>query len=230
MKNRTFIQPLAIMLCTLLAGPAVSPLGAAESAAVLGRVVAAAPAQLNGVTLPGDGTLMSGDRLSTGPSGWARVFLPGGEQIHLGAQSAAQAARQGGLLAVELTQGRVALRTHKRDWVVRSNGLEITPGGASAVWEVARLGNNLTQVASQQGTLEVRASNRTVQILPGQSLQLQTRLLETEQQPGGAGSGAGMSATAKTVLALVIIGGLAAGIAIPVALASNNEVVSPSVP
>ena len=39
-----------------------------------------------------------------------------------------------------------------------------------------------------------------------------------------------MSANAKLDLVLAILGGLAAGIVIPVALANDNQVVSPSVP
>ncbi len=228
--SRRFGRPFAILLCCLLASPAVS-LTAAERAAVLGRIVAAPPAQVNGIALPADATLLDGDRLATGAQGWARVLLAGGEQIHLAARSDARAVRQGENLTLELTQGRVALRTSGSDLRVRSNGLEIAATADNAVWEVARLGDGLTAVASRQGSLEVRSANRTIEVLPGQSFQVQTRLLdETDQTPGGAGSGAGMSANAKLALTLAILGGLAAGIAIPVILANDNQVVSPSVP
>ena len=91
--SRHFGRPLAILLCALLASPAVS-LSAAERAAVLGRIVAAPPAQVNGVALPADATLLDGDRLATGAQGWARVLLARGEQIHLAALSDARALRQ----------------------------------------------------------------------------------------------------------------------------------------
>src|SRR3990170_299730 len=199
--SRHFSRPLAILLCALLASPAVS-LTAAERAAVLGRVVAVPPAQLNGVALPADATLLDGDRL------------------------AARAVRQGENLTLELTQGRVALRTSGSDLRVRSNGLEITATADNAVWEVARLGDGLTAVASRQGSLEVRSANRTIEVLPGQSFQVQTRLLDdADQTPGGAGSGAGMSANAKLALTLAILGGLTAAIAIPIILANDNQVV-----
>jgi hypothetical protein len=227
--SRRFGRPVAVLLCCLLVSPAVS-LSAAERAAVLGRVVAP-PAQVNGVALPADATLLEGDRLATGARGWARVLLARGEQVHLAGQSEALASRQGDSLTFELTQGRVALRTHGSDLRVRSNGLEIAATADSAVWEVARLRDGLTLVAAQRGSLEVRSANRTVEVLPGQSFQVQTRLLDDDDQaPGGAGAGAGMSANAKLALTLAILGGLAAGIAIPLALASDNQVVSPSVP
>lgn len=227
--SRHFGRPVAVLLCCLLASPAVS-LSAAERAAVLGRIVAAPPAQVNGVALPGDATLLDGDRLATGAQGWARVLLARGEQIHLAAQSDARALRQGENLTVELNQGRVTLRTNGSDLRVRSNGLEITPTTDNAVWEVARLRDGLTHVASLQGSVAVHSANRMIEVRPGQSFQVQTRLLDSAQDPRGAGSGAGMSANAKLALTLAILGGLAAAIAIPVILANDNQVVSPSVP
>lgn len=72
MKNRVTVQVVAIVLCGLLASPAFSPLSAASPAA-MGRVVTNAPATMNGVAVPQEATLYSGDRLATGEKGWARV-------------------------------------------------------------------------------------------------------------------------------------------------------------
>jgi len=226
--SRHLGRPVAVLLCCLLASPAVS-LSAAERAAVLGRIVAAPPAQVNGVALPADATLLDGDRLATGAQGWARVLLARGEQIHLAALSDARALRQGENLTVELNQGRVTLRTHGSDLRVRSNGLEIMPTTDNAVWEVARLREGLTQVASLQGSVAVRSANQSVAVLPGQSFQLQTRLLESAQEPTGTDSGAGMRAGTKLAIVLAILAGSAIGIAIPLSR-GDNQVVSPSVP
>lgn len=228
--NRRFSQPLALLLCCLLVSPAFS-LTAAEQAAVLGRIVAAPPAQVNGVNLPGDATLLDGDRLATGADGWARVLLARGEQIHLSARSDARALQQGEDVTIELNQGRVTLRTRGNDLRVRSNGLEVVPTTDDALWEVAWLGEGLTLIASQQGSVEVRSANRTIEVRPGQSFQVQSRLLDDDgQEPKGAGSDAGMSARRRRALALVILGGVAVAIAVPVALADDAGVVSPSVP
>src|SRR3990172_8822486 len=233
--SRHLVRPVAVLLCCLLASPAVS-LSAAERAAVLGRIVAAPPAQVNGVALPADATLLAGDRLATraprpapGPRGGAPVLLARGEQIHLAALSDARALRQGENLTVELNQGRVTLRTHGSDLRVRSNGLEIMPTTDNAVWEVARLREGLTQVASLQGSVAVRSANQSVAVLPGQSFQLQTRLLESAQEPTGTDSGAGMRAGTKLAIVLAILAGSAIGIAIPLSR-GDNHVVSPSVP
>lgn len=210
-----------MLLCCLLAGPAFS-LTAAEQAAVLGRIVAAPSAQVNDVALPGDATLLDGDRLSTGPTGWARVFLPHGEQIHLGAQSHAWMQRLGGRLEVVLQQGQVTLRTNGRNQVtVFCNGVEIIPTGGEAVWEVRRLRDCLTEVSAQQGSLAVRAAlGRTLEVRPGRTVRIQTQgdrpkpkgvgvRLECEQRPG--------------VILLVVLGGAAPAIAIPLSLEDDDD-------
>lgn len=229
MTNRRIARPVALLLSLLLASPLASSLYGAEPAAALGRVVAAPPAALNGFAVPGDATLLNGDRLTTGANGWARVLLPGGEQIHLSAASNARAARQGDRVEVELTQGRVALRTHESESiVVRSNGLEIAPA-ADAVWEVARLDEGLTQVSAERGTLAIRGADRTVEVLSGQSLRLTTRLMETDdRQTPGAGSDAGMTQKTKTVIVLVVLGGVTTAIAVPLALEDEAAPMSPS--
>lgn len=232
MKYRPVTQLIAVLLCSLLASPLFSPVAAASGTEALGRVVSAAPATVNGQVLPNDSTLFNGDRLATGPQGWARVFLSQGEQIHLGSQSQAQARRQGDRIEVELVAGQLALRTRGSNNVsVRSNGLEITPRTpTNAVWEVARLGDGITVVSARQGALEVRASNRTVEVLPGQSLRVQSRLVDgddDDQKPVGAGAGAGSGT--KVVLIVVGIVAVGAAIAIPIVVSnSQGNVISPS--
>ncbi|MFQ5928012.1 MAG: FecR domain-containing protein, partial [Terriglobia bacterium] len=145
---------------------------------------------------PSETTLFSGDRLSTGAQGWARVFLSQGQQIHLGAESAAQARRSGDDIAVELEKGRVTLQAHaSNDIVVYSNGLEVgpTPTGR-AVWEVTRLSATLTRVATYHGSVEVRALNRTLEVPAGRSLELETKLVpdgnNANDEEGSAGRAA----------------------------------------
>lgn len=234
MTKRVGMQCLSLILCGLLASPLFSPLSAASGTEALGRIVAAPPAAVNGVALPADTTLFSGDRITTGPQGWARVILPQGVQIHLTAQTQAQATRQGDRIEVDLVEGRLTLRTRGNSGVlVRSNGLEIVPRTQSnAVWEVARLGEGVTLVTSQLGPLEVRSANRTVEVLPGQSLRLESRLMENADQgvPGAAG-GAGMSAGTKALITLLVIVGAGAAIAIPIAVNNSQAApVSPSGP
>lgn len=230
MKNRPLAQAIAVLLCALLASPLFSPLSGADRAAAVGRIVSAPPVTVNGLALPADATLLSGDRLSTGPEGWARVLLGRGEQIHLDAQSEASARQAGDRLEIELAQGRVTLRTQGDGVLVRSNGLEITPtSGAEALWQVARLSDDRALVTAQQGRLTVQASNQTVEVLPGQSLQMQTRLMaEDDQEPEGAEKDAGISSKTKKVIGVVLVAATATAISVPLALEDDDEVVSPS--
>lgn len=229
MRNSPAFQLISLLLCVLLASPVFSPLSAGSGTEALGHVVASPPASVNGIALPVDSTVFSGDRISTGPQGWARVILPQGVQIHLAAESQAQATRQGDQVAVDLVEGRVALRTGgEQNILVRSNGLDIAPRTPTkAVWEVARLGDGDTLVTSHLGALEVRSANRTVEVLSGQSLRVESRLDEAAPVTAGAGGGAGMSAGTKALITLLALAGVGAAIGIPIAV-RNSGVVSPS--
>lgn len=233
MRDRACTRFFACLLSVLLASPLFSPLSAAETPVVLGRIVSAPAATLNGVEVPAEATLLDGDRLSTGEQGGARVLLAGGEQIHLGARSQARAQRRGNRLEIELSEGWLALRTGTDRVLVRSNGLEIVPGNASAVWEVVRLGEEEIVVAAYRGTLEVRGANRTVEVPAGRSARVESRLAEDdddEKKPVGAQAGAGLSTTQKVLIVAAVFGGITA-VVLPLTIGRNaEEVVSPSGP
>lgn len=222
MKTTWLSRPLVVLLCTLLAGPAFSPLVGAETGTALGRVLTGPPAQINGVSLPGDATLFNGDRLSTGANGWARVFLARGEQVHLGAQTQARATSQGETLTFELNQGQMALRGG-RNVRVRSNGLELAAKADNAIWEVKELGKGSIVVASHRGAVEVIAANRTVEVPAGRTLALETTPLPPDQGGGGG--------SLTTVLVIGgILGGILATAIVATAVSGEGLPVSPSTP
>lgn len=236
MKNRQLASAIALLLSGLLASPAFSPLSAAPGAAVLGKIVSAAPTAVNGVGIPADATLFTGDRIATGPGGWARIFLPPGHQIHLGSQTEARVQRIGTRLEVELFEGRLALRTRgSNDVHVYSPGLEIVPRtAADAVWEVARLGEGLTLVVAHQGTIEALSLNRSVEVRPGQSVQIRTRLEQEGDPDGQKPASAGPDDCGCRYLGAIVfvtLFGAAAAIMIPLAAGPGPEdgiVVSPA--
>jgi len=174
MRNRFLAQVMVAVLCGLMAGPAFSPLSAAAPA-TMGRVVANAPATLNGVAIPREATVFSGDRLTTGADGWARIYLAEGEQIHLAARSEARAARSGERVDVELVNGKLSLQTNAGSGVnVQTNGLAIVPANQDAVWEVTRTAPNEVLVAAHSGSVEVRGANRNVTVPAGRSARVST--------------------------------------------------------
>jgi len=172
-RNRALQQAFVLLLIALLASPLTSPLSAATKA--VGRVLAAAPAQVNGIEALPDATLMNGDRVTTGEGGWVRVLLLRGQQIHLEAQSEALTRQSGETLRVELVRGRIILKTSDE------NGVQVTASGAlvaakdtgPAVWEVSRLNDTLLQVAAHSGTVEILADDQVVEVEPGQMVRVE---------------------------------------------------------
>lgn len=231
MKSRVYVQVIAVVLCGLLASPAFSPLAAAAAPtasgqAALGRVMAKAPATMNGVAIPSEATLFSGDRVATGPAGWARMYLSQGEQVHLAAQSEARASREGDRVDVELLAGRVYLQTKGSGLNVLANGLEIAPGTAeAAVWEVTLVAPNEVLVAAHKGSVEVRGTNRNLEVPAGRSARVTTAAAPKGSAGGAAG---GLSGGARAAVIGGIIGGVVGVSATVAATQSQGPPASPN--
>ncbi len=226
MKNRVTLQVVAIVLCGLLASPALSPLSAASPAA-LGRVVGHAPATMNGIVIPREATMYSGDRLATGAKGWARVYLSPQEQIYLDSSSEARAARNADGLGVELARGGIHLQTQSGSNVsLLANGVEVVPrAGENAVWQVKQVGANEVLVVALRGSVEVRGTNRTLEVPAGRSARVTTSPAPPANPAGGS---YGLSTGAKVGIAAAAIGGIVAAVVIIYNQTDPNSVVSPN--
>ena len=231
MKNRFLAQVTVAVLCGLLVplSGTLSPLSAAAPA-TMGRVVANSPATLNGLAIPREATLFSGDRLATGADGWARIYLAEGEQVHLAARTEARAARAGERVDVELMNGQVLLQTRAGSGLnVLTNGLAILPSNQDAVWEVTRTAPTEVLVAAHSGSVEVRGANRNLTVPAGRSARISTAPAPASPAPaqGGMGGG-GLGAGAKGA----IIAGIVAGVVVTAVVVTNqsesNALVSPS--
>ncbi|MCI0404190.1 MAG: FecR domain-containing protein [Acidobacteria bacterium] len=225
MKNRLLTQVVVAVVCGLLAGPALSPLSAAPAA--MGRVVANAPAKLNGVLIPREATVFSGDRLTTGAEGWARLYLAEGEQIHLAALSEARAARAGERVDVELMNGQLLLQTRAGSGVnVQANGLAILPVGREAVWEVTRTSANEVLVAARSGSVEIHGINRNLTVPAGRSARVTTTAAPASPAPPVKAGG--LTAGQKGAIIAGIVGGVIATAVIVHNQTESNQLVSPS--
>ncbi|MFQ5695503.1 MAG: FecR domain-containing protein, partial [Terriglobia bacterium] len=173
MKKPAVVRGFCLLLILALTSP-FAP--AAWAASALGQIVAQQPAAVNDVPVRDHATLFSGDRLTTGVEGWARVQLPENNQLHLHAESVARVERRGERLAVLLDQGQVTMRTHGQNGLhVHSNALEIASQTTDdTVWDVTRLSDKRTRVAVHRGTLEVRGLNQVIELTAGQSVEVQT--------------------------------------------------------
>ncbi len=225
MKNRLLTQVVVAVMCGLLAGPALCPLSAAPAA--MGRVVANAPAKLTGVLIPREATVFSGDRLTTGAEGWARLYLAEGEQIHLAALSEARAARAGERVDVELMNGQLLLQTRAGSSVnVQANGLAVLPVGQEAVWEVTRTSPNEVLVAARSGSVEVRGVNRNLTVPAGRSARVTTAAAPASPAPPVAAGG--LTAAQKGAIIAGIVGGIIATAVIVHNNTESNRQVTPS--
>jgi ferric-dicitrate binding protein FerR (iron transport regulator) len=224
MKIRLLTQVVVAVLCGLLAGPAVTPMTAGP--ATMGRVVASAPATLNGVTIPREATMFSGDRLTTGAEGWARLYLDEGEQVHLAALTEARAARASERVDVELMNGRVLLQTRAGSGVnVQTNGLAIVPVGQEAVWEVTRASATEVVVAARSGSVEVHGANRSLSVPAGRSARVTTSAAASPAPPVKP---SGLTAGQKGAIIAGVIGGIIATAVIVTNQSESNRQVTPS--
>ncbi len=224
MKNRVSVQVVAIVLCGLLASPALSPLSAASPAA-LGRVVVNAPATMNGIDVPKETTMYSGDRLTTGTKGWARVYFSPAEQVYLDSTTEARAARGADGIGIELVRGGAHLQTG-RNVRVLAGGLEVVPRDENAVWQVKQTGANEVLVVALRGSVEVRGSNRTLEVPAGRSARVTTSPAPPAAAAGGGSYG--LSPGAKAAIAAAAIGGIIAAVVIIYNQTENDSVISPN--
>jgi len=226
MKKRITVQVVAIVLCGLLASPALSPLSAASPAA-LGRVVANAPATMNGIVIPREATMYSGDRMVTGAKGWARLYLSPQEQIYLDSSSEARASRNADGLGVELARGGIHLQTQSGSNVsLLAGGLVVMPrAGEKAVWQVKQVGANEVLVVALRGSVEVRGTNRTLEVPAGHSARVTTSPAPPANPAGGS---YGLSTGAKAAIVAGIVGGVVAAVVIIYNQTDPDSVVSPN--
>ncbi len=151
------------------------PIAPAASPAVVGKVMTKGQALVNGTLVPAEATVFAGDRLSTEKDTASGISLPGGDQVFLPAVSAAQFNSVGRQITVALERGALAVVNRSpQPVIVEANGVHIQGGSAISVYEVAIAGNTL-KVMARKGMATVKASNRTVEVKEGTTLDASTR-------------------------------------------------------
>ncbi len=243
-KNELRI-PMALGLILLLADLPVlgAPVGGAE---LIGVAKASGQVEINGLPLPGESNVYSGDRVSTGEESTLMLISDPQERIQLAPESSVRLRKQGETTVIVLEQGAVYFRSAGRTRaVIEEYGLEIRTGsGSDSIAHVALVNPQRVQVSALQGSVEVRGEGQSVVLQPGQSaLVTQEEAQEDEEEkrkekkeykPGelrGAGAEkAKRDLRRKKILAIVLVPlGVAAAIALPIVLNEKGPV-SPSVP
>ena len=184
MKRILPVGLLAGVLGGLLANASLLSVSAAAAVAPLGRLVATGVASVNSVLVPAETTLYDGDRVVTGPGGWASIHLTQGDQVQVEAESQVQIRDRCNCIQLTLTQGLLTLRTEGDECVrVRSYGLAIQAAGKGrTIWEVRKLRDNFVQVAVQEGAVELHSVGQIARVPSGQSRQLEIRQLASDDE------------------------------------------------
>lgn len=211
MRLRAF---LATCLAMLLVYAPVVPAATPE---VVGKINSRGIAEVNGTPMPSDATVFAGDRIATRKDSVATLALTGGDQVFLPKLSAAQVNRTGSQVTIALQRGALAVINRSSDsLVVETHGVRIQAAGkAGGIYEVA-VNGKAVQVQARKGAALVTASNRTVEVKEG------TTLDATVADPGPAGALGGLSPMATAVLATSTAAGLT-GLGLGVAAITRSQ-------
>lgn len=158
-----------LLICTLLV--ATSPLMAADfppAKGTLGSLIAAGSVQLRGVTVNQEGTLFSGDAISTGINSQARMMLVDGNQVELFAGTKSALTRVDDKLRLTLNSGHVGFKASAKPLTIGLTGFEVLPGiGASG--GVAFLGEDYVGIRAIVGSVTVHnaSTNKSLIVTSG---------------------------------------------------------------
>ncbi|HEV8383775.1 MAG TPA: hypothetical protein VGQ11_02810 [Candidatus Acidoferrales bacterium] len=174
----------AMWVVLLSAALVCAPVAPAGTPAAVAKMSTKGAAEVNGMATPAETSVFSGDRITTREKTAAALALAGGDQVFLPEQSAAQVRQADARVEVSLERGGLVVVSRGAQPVsVLAAGLRIVPGGAG-IFEIAVRGNGV-KVAARKGSAHVTASNRSVVVPEGKTLDA---TVDPPQGPVGAGS------------------------------------------
>jgi len=227
MKTNVSTAPLALLLASVLIWLPVADLRAGNAS--MGKMIPQGTVAVNGTRLTLETTLYAGDTVSTEGDGLALLFLPKGDQLHVGPASEVQMHASDGKWVARLARGAVLARSGKGQTVsVEAHGLSITPAGAVR-YEVV-LAENAVLLATQGGVVTVRGGNQTFTVAAGKAM----RFERAAAPPASRGPNAtALTGTAATWMAVAGISGVVLGgwlIAIATRAPECSPALSPAFP
>lgn len=221
MGSRAFLATLLSVLLVYV------PVAQAASPAVLGKISTKGQAAVNGTPVPADATVFAGDRIATEKETATGLSLAGGDQVFLASLSAAQVKRAGKQVIVQLERGALAVVNRSAPAViVEANGVRVQAAQpAGGIYEVTVNGTAL-RVMARKGSAVVKASNRTVEVKEGTTL-------DATVPQGAAGSFAGGLSPLMTAVVVTSLGAGFVGLGLGIAAIKRSQpqdcnVVSPA--
>jgi ferric-dicitrate binding protein FerR (iron transport regulator) len=187
------------MLCVALVYAPVEM----DAASAVAKMNTRGTAEVNGAVAPAESSVFSGDRITTRSEAAVALSLPGGDQVFLPEKSAAKVRQDGAtvLLALE-SGGAIVVSRSAKPPMIEAIGVRIEPAGAG-IYEIALRGTAL-KVAARKGTAKVVASNRTMEVPEGKTLDATV----APPPQGQAGAAAGLSALQTGVLVAGVVAGV----------------------
>ena len=184
-----------------------------KAAEVVGVAKAAGPAQLNGVPFPGEVSVFSGDRLSTGKQTTLVVSSGPQERVHLAGGSSAQITKQDGRLTVSVLKGVVGFESAGRTRIMLEQyGVTIEGKGGEGenghpiIGQVALVGPGKAEIKVLTGAVELIGAQQTVSLKKGDLGLIVARYLQ-DPQTGTTESGAAASGqTAAGTVRFSVVG------------------------
>ncbi len=162
----------SLIACALSGLLLVSQVSMAGSPVAVGKMTMKGRAEINGVAALSDSTVFAGDRISTGKETALGLSIAGGDQVFLPSSSTAAIDRSDQQLVVTLERGGLAVINQSgQPLVVRAGGVQIQASRPSAgLYEVV-VAEGTLKVLARKGSTLVRASNRSVEVKEGTTLE-----------------------------------------------------------
>jgi len=230
----------------LLATVSSLPLAAAHQQ-VIGHVVSSPRASLDGIIVPGEGTLFSGDTVTTEKGGGALVQLSPAIRASLSEETSVRFKTTEGQVWAQISSGTLVTETDSKSaLVVETPKYKINPTTqGKAVYVVTMLPDKDTLVATRSGQISITeiSSNQSYLLSQGQYAQIPALSSGVPRQAVGKVEAAqsahgkidspdwhigSLSHDASIILVAAIAAGTAAAIAIP--LSTGGGAASPSKP
>lgn len=177
-----------------------APVPCAASSVPVGQLAAKGTAEINGVDAASGATVFANDRVATEAGSVASLSLASDRRVVLLEKSSLRITKDTAMrLTAALEDGRIAVFSPaKSPLVVAAGGTEIVPGKDGGLYAVEVHGDRLTVTVSQ-GTASVEATNRTIEVGEGKTLEA---TIEPAQETGGGGT-PGVQSRVAAVLVVV---------------------------
>ena len=205
----------------------VAPVSGADSHHAWGSLKSQGRTEVNGMAVPAETTLFSGDLVTTREASLATLSLPGGHLVFVIENSAARFNADS--KSVTLERGSLGVLHEGGEGVaVSSRGTLIRPAEGKAARYVVKLEDKGFVLSSLRGDVNVSASNRTVTVPSGKAMRFELAEPSPPQGSTSAGSANALSPRAIIVASVLIVAASLA-IALPLALRERTPV-SPAIP